>query len=343
MFERKERCRNRLFPVALLLVLAGCNQTSPVLSQSLAPQHVREIAERIDQRYPQQPAAKRKALLQQVITAIDNMVFVEGGTFEMGDFGWIGEYDPENMCEWPCGVSRDELWFLVPDSDSRPLHTVRLDSFYMAKYHTTVAEDDLFRYFTGLPQYRMELTDEDRRDNLTQSYRIRVPEMFKPDYPARSKLWQEAKDYCLWLGELSGLLVDLPTEAQYEYAARSGGRYVVYSTDTGSVIRGKNVHAKGDIYPVGHFPPNPLGLYEMGENAVSWVDDWYAADYYENSPVENPRGPETGTEKVQRGGTALWTPSASMTMRRINSPMVLLDYYAQNSYRCSIQKSGPLK
>ncbi|POA20236.1 hypothetical protein C1886_09330 [Pseudomonas sp. FW300-N1A1] len=327
----------------LAFTLGACNQNSLTPSQSLSPKQVAAVAERIDQRYPKQVDSERRALLQHVVTAIDNMVFVEGGTFEMGDFGWVGEYDPANMCEWPCGVPRDELWFLVPKADSRPLHTVRLDSFYMAKYHTTIAEDDRFRTFTGLPFYNMDLTEEDRRDGLTRPYRLRVPSMFKPDFPAYSKLWQEAKDYCLWLGELSGLPVDLPTEAQYEYAARSGGRYVVYSTDTGSVIRGKNVHGGKSIYPVGFFPPNPLGLYEMGDNAVSWVNDWYAVDYYQHSSVDNPQGPETGTEKVQRGGTSVWTPSASMTMRRLNSKPVLEDYYAQNSYRCAIQQSGPLK
>ena len=335
---------HRLSAVLLTtLMLSACNQNSTIPSQSLSALQVAAIAERIEQRYPKQPAAERQALLQQVLSAIDNMVFVEGGTFEMGDFGWAGEYDPSNMCEWPCGVPKDDLWFLVPKADSRPLHSVRLDSFYMAKYHTTIAEDDRFRTFTGLPWYDMELTEEDRRDGLTKPYRLRVPEVFKPDQPAYSKLWQEAKEYCLWLGELSGLPVDLPTEAQYEYAARSGGRYVVYATDNGSVIRGRNVHGNQRNYPVGSFPPNPLGLYDMGDTAVSWVNDWYAEDYYANSPVDNPQGPATGTDKVQRGGTSVWTPSASMTMRRLNDKPVLDEYYAQNSYRCAIQQSGPLK
>ncbi|QXI30593.1 formylglycine-generating enzyme family protein [Pseudomonas vanderleydeniana] len=333
----------RLPFVALLLVLAGCNKTSPVLSQSLTPQHVREIAERIDQRYPQQPVSERQALLQQVVTAIDNMVFVEGGTFEMGDFGWVGQYDPAHMCEWPCGVPRDELWFLVPKSDSRPLHTVRLDSFYMAKYHTTIAEDDRFRYSTGLPQYRMELTERDLENGLTIPHRLRNPDSFKPEFPARSKLWQEAKDYCLWLGELSGLPVDLPTEAQYEYAARSGGRYVVYATDNGSINKERNVSGDTDVYSVGAYPPNPLGLYDMAGNAVSWVNDWYAADYYQTSPVDNPRGPETGTEKVRRGSDSISAPELAMTMWRRSDKPVRKDYYAQSSFRCSIQQSGPLK
>ncbi|MFC3941235.1 hypothetical protein CCU68_02850 [Pseudomonas gingeri NCPPB 3146 = LMG 5327] len=344
MFDSK-RSRSHLYPsvVLLTLLLGACNQNSVVPSQSLSPKQVAAMAERIDQRYPEQPASERLVLLQHVVKAIDNMVFVEGGTFEMGDFGWIGEYDPENMCEWPCGVDRDELWFLVPNADSRPLHTVRLDSFYMAKYHTTIAEDDRFRRFTGLPIYGAEPRALERELGIDIAPRISNPKRFSPDLPARSKLWKEAKNYCLWLGELSGLSIDLPTEAQYEYAARSGGRYVVYATDNGSINEGRNIKKKSGIYPVGSFPPNPLGLYEMGDNAVSWVNDWYAADYYQNSPVDNPQGPETGTEKVRRGGSALWTSSASMTMRRLHDNPVQEEYFSTDSYRCSIQQSGPLK
>ncbi|NWE32517.1 formylglycine-generating enzyme family protein, partial [Pseudomonas gingeri] len=255
-----------------MLLLAACNQSSVVPSQSLNPKQVTAIAERIDQRYPQHAVSDRKALLQQVVTAIDNMVFVEGGTFEMGDFGWIGEYDPENMCEWPCGLSRDELWFLVPNADSRPLHTVRLDNFYMAKYHTTIAEDDRFRAFTGLPIYGAKPRALEQELGISTAPRVSMSEDYAPDFPAYSKLWQEAKDYCLWLGELSGLPVDLPTEAQYEYAARSGDRYVVYATDNGSINERRNISGTTDIHPVGTYPPNPLGLHDMAGNAVSWVN-----------------------------------------------------------------------
>lgn len=327
---------------AALLVLGGCN-ASAIPSQSLSAKQVTAIAERIEQRYPNQPALERQALLQQVVTAIDNMVFVEGGTFEMGDFGWIGVYEPSNMCEWPCGIDKDELWPLVPRADSRHLHTVRLDSFYMAKYLTTITEDDRFRTFTGLPWYRMEVTDEDREYGLTEPYRISEARLFQPDFPARSKLWQEAKDYCLWLGELSGLPVDLSTEAQYEYAARSRGRYVVYATDNGSINEGRNFNKTSAIQPVGSWPPNPLGLYDMGGNAVSWVNDWYAEDYYQHSPVDNPQGPATGTEKVQRGSATIWSSGFAMTMWRRPDNPVLPEYYSINSFRCAIQQSGPLK
>ncbi|RQS53554.1 hypothetical protein DID96_37825, partial [Burkholderia sp. Bp8963] len=115
---------------------------------------------------------------------------------------------------------------LVPEADARPLHKVRLDGFYMARYHTTIAEDDRFRLMNGRQLYRMELTARDREIGATEPYRVYEARQFKPNFPARSN-WQDGKDYCQWLGEVSGLPVDLPTEAQYEYAARSRGRYLV--------------------------------------------------------------------------------------------------------------------
>ncbi|WP_313695953.1 hypothetical protein, partial [Achromobacter mucicolens] len=110
-----------LLPVAGAFALSACH-APPVDSQSLSATHVSAIAKRIEQRYRQHPAQERLALLKQVVTAIDNMVFIEGGTFDMGDFGWVSEYDPTNMCEWPCGQELDALLPLVPEADARPLH-----------------------------------------------------------------------------------------------------------------------------------------------------------------------------------------------------------------------------
>ncbi|RQS58927.1 hypothetical protein DID96_35640 [Burkholderia sp. Bp8963] len=329
-----------------LLAISACH-ASPVTSKTLSTAQVKAIEQRIEQRYAQQPACERQALLTQVVAAIDNMVFVEGGTFEMGDFGWVSEYNPARMCEWPCGLERDELMPLVPEADARPLHKVRLDSFYMARYHTTIAEDDRFRLMNGRPLGDMELTEDDRQHGLTTPFRIRVSDQFKPNFPARSS-WQDGKDYCQWLGEISGLPVNLPTEAQYEYAARSRGRYVVYPTDIGSLDKGRNVHGRKDgpseLMPVGSYPPNPLGLYEMGENAMSWVNDWYDPEYYQHSPIDNPKGPDSGTEKVMRGGDFASSPQiTAMTIIRFHEKPVLKEYFGGFSYRCSIQQAGPLK
>ncbi|HFT1589730.1 TPA: formylglycine-generating enzyme family protein, partial [Klebsiella pneumoniae] len=123
--------------------------------------------------------------------------------------------------------------------------------------------------------------------------------------------WQQAKDYCQWLGKESDKNIDLPTEAQWEYAARSRGQYLPFSTNNGNFELGSNIpeQKKLDeytdgygfpIYPIGKYPPNPLGLYDMGLSGAEWSNDWYSTDY-SHSPVYDPQGPVKGNEKVLRG------------------------------------------
>jgi formylglycine-generating enzyme required for sulfatase activity len=137
------------------------------------------------------------------------------------------------------------------------------------------------------------------------------PSLQKDDYSV-GVTWQQAKDYCLWLGKVSGKRIDLPTEAQWEYAARSRGKYLPFATNNGEFEPGKNIpdyatlekYTDGfgfPLYPIGIYPPNPLGLYDMGLSGSEWTNDWYASDYYSKSPVNDPRGPDSGSKKVLRG------------------------------------------
>jgi len=133
--------------------------------------------------------------------------------------------------------------------------------------------------------------------------------------------WYEAEKYCSWLGAVSGLPFSLPTEAQWEYAARSRGKFLAVATDDGtykitdgfynrdgsggpqginiSTTRDRKEFAKALGWkvdslislPVDQYPPNPLGLYAMSDNGFEWVSDWYDPDYYRTSPVLNPQGP----------------------------------------------------
>jgi formylglycine-generating enzyme required for sulfatase activity len=129
--------------------------------------------------------------------------------------------------------------------------------------------------------------------------------------------WYQARDYCLWLAEQSGRPFALPTEAQWEYAARSRGQMMPYATDDGLLRKGKNYSTREERrqasppnappytpYPIGKkYPPNPLGIHQMGLNGFEWVSDWYGEDYYERSPEHNPTGPASGKDKVRRGGS----------------------------------------
>ena len=126
------------------------------------------------------------------------------------------------------------------------------------------------------------------------------------NYPVHGVTWDESRNYCQWLGELIGYPMDLPTEAQWEYAARSRGKAVAYATDNGEFEPGRNIRDATKIWhpmPVGSWPPNPLGLYDMTGNVDEWtVDAWHI--YQEHSlvdPIYDEGMPKYSNSKVTRG------------------------------------------
>lgn len=325
-----------LRPLFTLLLLAGCTAQSTALpiSQKLSPDKVAEIAMTIEQKYPMLSAEVRGKLLNTVVQSLDNMVFVEGGEFQMGDFGWPHDDDPENLCDWPCGVDPERMGPISMGTDNKYVHPVKLSSYSLSKFQATLGDFDLFFVAQGKPLFDSEYR---KREDLQHRY--------QPNLPAPTKSWQEAKDYCGWLGQLSGYPVDLPTEAQWEYAARNRGQHVVFPTDNGSLNYGRNFPASNEMneFPVNKFTPNPLGIYNLSGNATDWVNDWYEKDYYRHSPIENPQGPGTGSERVWRGANVLEDPLLSAsTVRRWGVEPIQKDYYPSVSFRCSVQSEIPL-
>jgi formylglycine-generating enzyme required for sulfatase activity len=221
------------------------------------------------------PAKPSEEVIQALITKVKkSMRPVHGGSFDMGD--WGNE----------AGVPYDF------EDDSRPVHKVTLDDFSMMAYKVTYADFDIFTDATGA----------ERIDTDKFSLPFRAPQS-----PAGVS-WYGAKAYCLWLGTLTHTAFDLPTEAQWEYAARSEGKHLMFSTDNAKIERGRNFpkdwvfgEKRPPVTAVGSYPPNPLGLFGMSENTAEWVNDWYDEKYYEKSPEKNPQGPAVGLKKVKRG------------------------------------------
>ncbi|WP_345534860.1 formylglycine-generating enzyme family protein [Viridibacterium curvum] len=261
-------------------------------------------------------ASSFTALQALVAKTKKNLVFVEGGTFEMGDFGTV--HSPAKLPYYGA-------------LDTMPLHKVTLDSFSIAAYKTTYEDYDVYTEATGQKKIA-----QDPRD---LEYKRRTA-------PARAR-WQAARDYCQWLGKQVGTPMDLPTEAQWEYAARNRGQMVIYATDNGKIEAGRNVptyewlekHNRDGYasswYEVGLFPPSPLGLYDLVSNGADWTLDWYDAKYYANSPVLNPKGPETGTKKVTRGQENLEPIAMEMrAMTMVRLPVDPTGRFADYAMRC---------
>ncbi len=239
----------------------------------------------------------------------EQMVFVEGGEFLMGD------------------IMHDGLYSTWGD-DNKPAVKVSLDSYSIGAYEVSYGDFDIYTAANDLPG----TLDEDWA--VGQEWR-------EPEYPAGTS-WTGAKNYCLWLAEITGEPFDLPTEAQWEYAARSRGLDVIYATDDGTIRVGENyTDFRRDPHVSGIFPPNPLGLFDMSGNMKEWVNDWYDENYYQVLPEKNPRGPNTGTEKVTRGGVFGESPPASNVVIRFTQP----DYdteFRVVGFRCVLNASVPL-
>ncbi|MDI3069113.1 SUMF1/EgtB/PvdO family nonheme iron enzyme [Klebsiella quasipneumoniae] len=232
----------------------------------------------------QKSTDKRETLSEALVAkSLSNMVPVKGGEFLMGDFGpLVGEKLPFSI-----------------NQDDKVLHKVVLSDFSISKFKVTNDDYNKYLQITGIKKPPINI--------LVKEY----SSLQKGDYSV-GVTWQQAKDYCQWLGKESDKNIDLPTEAQWEYAARSRGQYIPFATNNGEFLPGKNIPSQDElseytdgagipIYPVGKYPPNPLGLYDMGLSGSEWTNDWYASDYYSHSPVNDPQGPAQGTKKVLRG------------------------------------------
>lgn len=126
-----------------------------------------------------------------------------------------------------------------------------------------------------------------------------------PDYPMYYVSWEEAQAFCQELSRMTGRTYCLPTEAQWEYAAR-GGKNADGSKYSGSwsidAVAWYNGNSGSGAHPVKNKRPNSLGLYDMSGNVWEWCSDWYSSNYNMND-TNNPTGPSSGSSRVRRGGS----------------------------------------
>lgn len=225
-------------------------------------------------------------------------VFIPGGTFEMGS---NFEDDPDNPY-------KREVYF----NDEKPVHTVTLSSFEMSAYEITntqyvvylteaLASGDITATSSTVTgktgdwsgQEYLDLDDGDCEINYSGG--TFTVESGKENNPVIEVTWYGSKAFALYYG------LDLPTEAEWEYACRGGKQYK-YGTDDGTISSSKaNYNSNiGHTVDVGNYPSNPYGLYDMSGNVWEWCHDWYG-DYSSDSAT-NPTGAQIGSCRVIRGG-----------------------------------------
>jgi len=182
------------------------------------------------------------------------------------------------------------------NEDEKPIHNVTLNSFSIGKFEVTVAEYKAFCNATNYPMPK----------DLTPGGG------WTDTHPMANIKYNDALAYCNWLNNVFKGNYRLPTEAEWEYAARGGNKskgYIYSGSDNIDEVGFYGENSGGRTHEVGGKKPNELGLYDMSGNVWEWCQDWYNGAYYSSSPGSNPNGPSSGPYHVLRGGA--WGLSAS--------------------------------
>jgi len=227
----------------------------------------------------------------------DGFVLIDGGTYKMGSNSGY--------------------------SDEQPVHSVTVGSFYISQYEITNAQYVVFLNALGVSSNGSyggsEYVDmDDSGCQISYSSGAFVVQSGKEDHPVIEVTWYGADAYCTWAGGR------LPTEAEWEFAARGGTQsqgYTYSGSNTLSDVGWYSDNSNSAAHPVGQKQANELGLYDMSGNVWEWCSDWYGSDYYSSSPATNPQGPSSGSRRVERGGG--WFNDATncrVAYRNYNNP-----------------------
>ncbi len=225
-------------------------------------------------------------------------------------------------------------WFLMGfdsgQDNEKPVHRVCIDEFLLAPCQVTNAEYARFAKSAGSapPPFWSDA------------------HLNRPDQPVVGVSWYEAIRYCEWLSGPTGKLFRLPTEAEWERAARGGRESALFPWGDTSPQLLPDYAARCAAYwntgpePVGRAMANGFGVYNMCDNVHEWCSDWYSPNYYEVSPDRNPRGPESGQRRASRGGS--WRHHIKMSRCAARSSIPPEFQYADYGLRvaCEVQLTG---
>ncbi|WP_293193966.1 formylglycine-generating enzyme family protein [Ottowia sp.] len=339
MSPRRSPLVSRLAPLALAAVLAGCG--APPAGPA-APASASSAG-----RTP--PTAQAAAFTDSLGI---RFVSIPAGEFMMGS----AESPRELARAFPHADARR----LAQLADEGPVHRVRITrAFWMGAHEVTVGQ---FRRFVEASGYVPEsVADGTGAYGFSPSYSARQSEREdafegrspryswqhtgfaqSDDHPVVNVTWNDAMAMARWLSRREGATYRLPTEAEWEYAARAGTRTRYPAGDAPDVLlasantfdreaslrwpRWRQQTGPGSdghpfTAPVGSYAPNAFGLYDMIGNAWEWCADWYGEDYYARSPVDDPPGPATGNARARRGGSwHTWPLYSRVAFRNWNTP-----------------------
>lgn len=230
------------------------------------------------------------------------MVYVPGGTFKMGS--------------------------MKGAEDERPVREVHVAGFYMDRYEVSNAQFCDFLNVLGNQQEGggrwLDIDDENCKIVRQRGSRY-VPKNGYENHPVVEVSWHGATAYATWLGKR------LPAEAEWEFAAREGGKNIRFGNGKSTADPAEiNFDAsesykapysiageyRGETAPVNSFEPNGLGLFNMSGNVSEWCTDWYQENYYRKRPGQSAAGPQNGDARVVRGGSWYTSPYNVRTTRR---------------------------
>lgn len=214
-----------------------------------------------------------------------------------------------------------EGWFEMGHASGldceRPVHRVWVDPFELACCQVTNAEYARFL----------------RARRLAPPPFWNSADFNHPRQPVAAISWFEAEQYCEWLWRLSGRRYRLPTEAEWERAARAGaeGKLFPWGDEPPQSLPDYARRWLTGPEPVAQYAPNAYGLFNMCDNVHEWCSDWYDADYYRHSPERNPQGPAQGARKASRGGS--WRHHIKVSRCHTRSSIPPAFQYADYGFR----------
>ncbi len=259
-----------------------------------------------------------------------NGVVVKYSSFEVDYIGFTASSIPEGSKEFTVnGVSFKmvnvaggtfQMGSTDGDSDEQPVHNVTLSDYYIGETEVTQA-----LWYAVMGQ---KPTSDGSQWSSTNG--------LGDNYPAYFVSWDDCQEFITKLNALTGKTFRLPTEAEWEYAARGGNKsqgYTYSGSNTIGDVAWYTDNSNSMAHPVGTKSPNELGLYDMSGNVWEWCYDWY--DSYSSDAQTNPTGPASGSSRVNRGGS--WYYSAGYCRVAYRNCLTPDFRYHYNGLRLALQ------